>query len=199
LINFIELNTSIPYRLFKKLYDDALLKNQSGIEAIVISSYSSTTGEVDSRYVNLKYIKDNEWIFFSNYLSPKSVQFQSTNQISAVIYWESINVQIRMKAKIKKTESIFSDEHFKSRDYDKNILAIASKQSQEIHSYQEILNKVKLTSQKNPTSNNRPSYWGGFSFEPYYFEFWEGHKSRLNKRDSYQINRGEWDHSILQP
>ena len=32
---------------------------------------------------------------------------------------------------------------------------------------------------------DRPSNWGGYSFKPYYFEFWEGHKSRLNKRNVY--------------
>ena len=52
--------------------------------------------EVDSRYVNLKYIKDSEWIFFSNYNSPKSIAFNAHNQVSAVIYWKSINLQIRI-------------------------------------------------------------------------------------------------------
>ena len=31
-----------------------------------------------------------------------------------------------------------------------------------------------------------PEYWGGFSFTPYYFEFWEGHKSRINKREVFE-------------
>ena len=41
-------------------------------------------------------------LFFFNYSSPKSKDFfESHNQITALIYWNSINVQIRMKAKIK--------------------------------------------------------------------------------------------------
>ena len=44
-----------------------------------------------------------------------------------------------------------------------------------------------------------PEYWGGFSFTPYYFEFWEGHESRLNKRNVYEIGAEGWGHSILQP
>ena len=44
-----------------------------------------------------------------------------------------------------------------------------------------------------------PDSWGGFSFTPYYFEFWEGHESRLNKRDVYELNINEWKHYILQP
>ena len=44
-----------------------------------------------------------------------------------------------------------------------------------------------------------PDYWGGFSFIPFYFEFWEGHESRLNKRESYEYKNNEWAHGFLQP
>ena len=44
---------------------------------------------------------------FSNYKGPKSNQFKDHNQISVIIYWESIDLQIRMKAKIKKLINIF--------------------------------------------------------------------------------------------
>ena len=64
---------------------------------------NNKANEVDSRYVNLKFITNDEFIFFSNYDSPKASAFNSHNQIAALLYWSSINVQIRMKAKIKKT------------------------------------------------------------------------------------------------
>ena len=44
-----------------------------------------------------------------------------------------------------------------------------------------------------------PEFWGGFSFVPYYFEFWQGHESRLNKREKYELINNEWAHSFLQP
>ena len=47
-------------------------------------------------------------------------------------------------------------------------------------------------------SSLRPSNWGGFSFTPFYFEFWEGHESRINKREAYELQNGNWIHSILQ-
>ena len=45
----------------------------------------------------------------------------------------------------------------------------------------------------------RPSYWGGYSFTPYYFEFWKGHKSRINKREIYKREGDEWMKSFLSP
>ena len=43
-----------------------------------------------------------------------------------------------MKASISKTDSNFSDLHFKNRDRKKNALAISSNQSMRIGSYQEV-------------------------------------------------------------
>ena len=101
MIQFDNLSDDIPYRIFKEKYDESLIANQKIIEAICISSFSSIDKEVNARFVNLKFVKDKEFIFFSNYESPKSKDFISHDQITALIYWNSTNVQIRMKAKIK--------------------------------------------------------------------------------------------------
>ena len=46
----------------------------------------------------------------------------------------------------------------------------------------------------------RPNYWGGYAFEPYYFEFWIGNESRINKRNAYILRNNDlWSHSILEP
>tara|TARA_B100000780_G_C21126579_1_gene457337 strand:- start:2126 stop:2683 length:558 start_codon:yes stop_codon:yes gene_type:complete len=183
---------------FKKKYDEAILSNQTSLEAILISSFSPETNEVDSRFVNLKFIDDKEFIFFTNLRSPKSTQFKSHDQISAVLYWPNINLQIRMKAKIKSVTREYSNNYFKSRSKDKNALAISSFQSREIESYE----LVKSNYEKVLASDDLtvcPDYWGGFSFTPYYFEFWEGRKQRLNKREAYKLNDNNWLESSLQP
>ena len=103
MINFINDNISAPFLEFKKKYNQAINSEQSSVDAICISSFNKSLNEVNSRYVNLKIIDNDEFIFFTNYNSPKSVEFYSHNQIAAVFFWESINTQIRIKAKIKLT------------------------------------------------------------------------------------------------
>tara|TARA_B100001113_G_scaffold155087_1_gene126785 strand:+ start:60 stop:659 length:600 start_codon:yes stop_codon:yes gene_type:complete len=199
MINFLNFSSEKPYIIFKSLYKKAIENGQKGIEAISVSSYNQPLKEVEARYVNLKYIDNNEWIFFSNYLSPKANQFESHDQVSVLIYWASINTQIRMKAKIFKTSSEFSDEHFQGRSKEKNALAISSNQSQVIDSYQEVTKNFNETLEIMTADTPRPDSWGGYSFIPYYFEFWQGHENRLNKRHVFKRQDDEWTEQLLQP
>ena len=198
MIQFNNLNQDTPYLLLKEKYDEAVDAGQKGIEAISISSYNKEISQVDSRYVNLKFISNDEFIFFSNYDSPKASAFKSHSQISALVYWPSINVQIRMKAKIKRKTSEYNQNYFFNRSEVKNALAISSNQSKPIDSYNQVKENYSK-SLENDDLKKCPEFWGGYSFTPYYFEFWEGHESRLNKREVYEKSDDSWKHFILQP
>ena len=199
MITINNINQSKPYHMFNELYLEAKYKNQSSIEAIAISSYNPLLKEVESRFVNLKYIQDNEWIFFTNYNSPKSQQFALHQQISALFYWNSTDTQIRIKAKISKTSKDFSDIHYQSRSMKKNALAHSSNQSSKVYSYEKVLESYKKALTDKALLLKRPDYWGGFSFTPYYFEFWQGDENRLNKRETYELIENEWQYYFLQP
>jgi len=198
MIQFNNLNQEIPYLLLKEKYDEALNAGQKSIDAISISSFNKDLGEIDSRYVNLKFITYDEFIFFSNYDSPKAASFNSHNQIAALLYWPSINIQIRIRAKIKKTSKEYNQKYFFDRSENKNALAISSRQSRPIDSYDQVKENYNKSLQ-NDNLKKCPQFWGGYSFTPYYFEFWEGHESRLNKREIYEKSDDSWKHSILQP
>jgi pyridoxamine 5'-phosphate oxidase len=198
MIQFNNLNQEMPYQLLKEKYDEAIDAGQKGIEAISISSFNNEINEVDSRYVNLKFINKDEFIFFSNYDSPKAFSFNSHNQIAALLYWSSINVQIRMKAQIKKTSKEFNQKYFSNRLEEKNALAISSNQSKQIGSYSHVIENYNRSLESDDLKKC-PEYWGGYSFIPYYFEFWEGHVSRINKREVFEKTNGIWKHSFLQP
>ena len=198
MINFNNINQDIPYLLFQTKYHNALNAGQKNIEAIVVSSYNKKINEVDSRYVNLKFITNDEFIFFSNYNSLKANSFIFHNQIAALIYWSSINTQIRIKAKIKKTSNKLNQKYFSERSIEKNALAISSKQSKPIESYNQVQENYNK-SLKNDELKKCPHYWGGFSFTPYYFEFWEGNESRINKREVFENIENVWKKSFLQP
>lgn len=198
MIEFKNLSQEIPYKILKEKYDIALDAGQDSINAICIASYSNKTNEVNARYVNLKIIDNNEFIFFTNYDSLKAKDFIDHNQITAILFWNKTNTQIRLKSKIKKTQTEFNEKYFQTRDLNKNALSISSNQSSKIESY-DLVKKKYLDAFYNTDLKKCPKYWGGFSFTPYYFEFWQGHDSRINKREAFTLNNNKWSSFTLEP
>jgi len=199
MIHFKNKNQSDPYIKFFNLYDLAFKKSQDSIESFVISSFDNSLKQPEARFVNIKLIDDENWIFYSNYNSPKATQFSDNNKITALTYWSTIKCQIRIKAEISKVPSEISDVYFSKRSAKKNALAISSDQSKVISSYEMVQQNYKSQLKKHSTITPRPKYWGGFSFTPYYFEFWAGHSSRVNKRESFQLEKNNWRKKVLQP
>lgn len=198
MITFINQDNATPYKIFKNLYDEAIENSQEYIEAAAVSSFSFDDNIVDARFVNLKYLDGNEFIFFTNYNSPKANQFKSHQQVTILIFWSSINVQIRMRANINKKDNLYNDNYFNSRKREKNALAISSMQSEEIESYDQVLKNYKKTISSNKLLR-RPEYWGGYSFKPNYFEFWKGHENRINQRNVYELKNKTWKYKVVQP
>lgn len=198
MVIFKNLSHETPYKLFKEKFEEALECKQDNINAMSISTYNIDKNEVDSRFVNLKIINKKEFIFFTNYESPKAQAFKNHPQISALFFWPTINTQVRMKAKIKKTPTKYNQIYFEQRSLDKNALAISSNQSFPIDNFDCVIQKYNKAKQERDLKTC-PRYWGGYSFIPYQMEFWTGDKHRLNKRSLYTKAKSGWIHSTLQP
>ena len=143
-------------------------------------------------------IEEENFIFFSNYNSKKAQQFYMNNNIAALFFWNEINTQIRIKAKIYKLDESQSDSYFKKRLKEKNALAISSSQSEHISSF-DLIQKNYLHALNNANLTSRPKYWGGYRFVPHEFEFWVGHEYRLNQRTHFKLINKDWKKALLQP
>ena len=86
MIQFKNISSEEPYLIFQDWYQEAVNAGQLRVQAIAISSYNADTELVDSRFVNLKYIDKDRWVFFSNYNGPKAQAFESNQSISALFY-----------------------------------------------------------------------------------------------------------------
>ena len=186
-----------PYNKFYNLYEKALSAQQISIEAACLSTVCSKN-KPHSRYINIKYIDSKDFIFFSNFNSNKAKEIQNNSSVAINFFWNTIGIQIRIEGEISKVEDSYSDKHWHRRKKEKNALSISSDQSSPIGSYHD----VKLMFDNVMTNQSeliRPSYWGGYSISPHSFEFWQGHKNRINKRELYTLESGIYQKSILQP
>lgn len=196
MIKFNLIKDIAPYKIFYDMYEMAESASQRNIEAACFSSCSDEKIP-HSRFINIKYVNDNEIIFFSNYQSAKANDIRSNKNVALTFFWNSINVQIRIQGTISKLDEKRSDKHWKLRKNEKNILAMSSHQSLPIASYE----KVKKNYEKfvNHDLSDRPNYWGGYVVFPNYFEIWQGHDSRINKREIFEFCNDSWNSFFLEP
>jgi len=161
---------------------------------------TSLNNKPSSRFVNIKTISNEGLIFYIDYRSNKAKNIANNANVSGVFFWHTINTQIRIEGRAKKTNKIISDKHFEGRSYEKNISSITSFQSAEHKSYEDLLKKYKHNYKQYLNQEIvRPHFWGGYLIDVKLIEFWEGQPNRLNKRKQYKKARGAWVKTHLQP
>lgn len=188
-----------PFSLFEKWFDDAL--QHDGIiepNAMVLSTVNKSGA--DSRIVLLKDLRDEEFVFFTNYQSNKGEQLAANPNCSLLFPWINLQRQIIIRGSVKKVSADESDEYFYSRPKSSQIGAWVSDQSSQIASRQELDEKLKsYTVRFEKEELTRPPHWGGYALLPSAIEFWQGRENRLHDRILFRNIADTWSVSRLQP
>ncbi len=189
-----------PIKQFETWWQQAI---ESGIEepnAMTLAT-SSSLGKPSARIVLLKGIKENGFVFFTNYNSRKGKQIEENPFAALVFLWKELERQIRIEGEIKRINEEESDEYFFKRPLESRIGAWASPQSAVIES-REILEKnvVDYSTKFEDKNIPRPSNWGGYIVIPTLIEFWQGRPGRLHDRLQYTVSKnGTWKIERLAP
>ena len=153
-----------------------------------------------SRVVLLKQIKERSLIFFTNYNSNKGKSLDKNENICASFYWPPLERQVIIKGNAKKISSVESEDYFNSRPFESQAAAIISNQSEDIDSYESLLEKYNSFIEQNKnTKLKRPNNWGGIEIFINQIEFWQGRKNRLHNRVLCNFKKDTWDYKLLSP
>ena len=198
LINMEKMKNN-PIEEFKLWFENAKNNNIVEPNAMILSTLSNK-GLINSRTVLLKNIKDDGFIFFTNYESKKAIDIKKNSIVSSVFLWKKTERQIIIKGnsvKIPRDESI---KYFHSRPEKSKIAAWASKQSSELDNTNKLMERfkyyeLKFKGKKIPM----PNYWGGYIIIPNSIEFWQGRPSRMHDRIIYKKRKNKWIKIRLYP
>ena len=153
-----------------------------------------------SRVVLLKQIKERSLIFFTNYNSNKGKSLDKNENICASFYWPPLERQVIIKGNAKKISSVESEDYFNSRPFESQAAAIISNQSEDIDSYESLLEKYNSFIEQNKnTKLKRPNNWGGIEIFINQIEFWQGRKNRLHNRVLCNFQKDTWEYKLLSP
>ena len=189
-----------PIDFFVKWFKEAENSDQ------IIEPNAMTISTVDensfpsSRVVLLKQIKERSLIFFTNYNSNKGKSLDRNENICASFYWPPLERQVIIKGYAKKISSVESEDYFNSRPFESQAAAIISNQSEDIDSYESLLEKYNSFIEKNKnTKLKRPNNWGGIEIFINQIEFWQGRKNRLHNRVLCNFQKDTWEYKLLSP
>ena len=175
---------------------------QNGValpHAMNISSINFN-GKPSSRMVLLKRIGQDGFVFFTDYDGNKGKQIIESPYVALNFWWAKTNKQIRIEGKCSKASEEENDEYFSSRPRGSQISASVSLQSEEIDTYESLVERSQeFESNNNGQDITRPQRWGGFIVEPESIEFWVDQKNRLHTRELYSKQGSEWKKVLLSP
>lgn len=190
-----------PFEQFNEWLDAASKTDMPEPTAMNLAT-SNKQGVLSSRMVLLKGLDQRGFVFYSNYQSHKAGDMNANAQVALCFWWGKLERQVRIQGQVELVAADESDEYFNSRPRGSQFGAIASRQSEVLTSYQELLDRVNQLEEQYSGIDQipRPEYWGGYRVVPQQIEFWQGRPNRLHHRWLYtKVNDDEWKIERLSP
>ena len=187
-----------PLVLFEQWQQDASAAGLADPTGVVVATVQPD-GSIRQRFVLLKGVSEDGFVFFTNYNSDKAAALAQNDRSSMLFPWNELDRQVSVSGKVEKITESESDAYFAARPRASQIAAWTSQQSQPIASRAALEAQYQATLEQFDGGDvPRPRHWGGFRLVPKRIEFWQGGEDRLHDRFAYQYING-WSRLRLQP
>lgn len=187
-----------PFVAFESWFNVAVSSGEQEANAMVISTVNEFM-KPSARVVYLKGLLDQQFVFYTNYLSHKGKDLNQNPNASLLFFWPGLERQIRIEGTVNKISETESDAYFASRPRESQLGAWASHQSEPLVGMDEITQRYKILDEQFQGDIPRPPHWGGMALRPSYLEFWQGKPSRLHERVCFKLTEDAWQISRLNP
>lgn len=188
-----------PIAQFKKWFDEALKANVPEANAMSLATVAAD-GRPSSRIMLIKEFDQRGFTWFTNYESRKAHELEQKPYAALLFHWIELERQVRIEGRVERISAEENDIYFQSRPVGSRIGAIASSQSEQVASREELETRYAEAEAKHGAHPPRPAHWGGYRLVPDYVEFWQGRSSRLHDRIAFRLKAdGSWDMQRLQP
>jgi pyridoxamine 5'-phosphate oxidase len=190
---------SEPVVLFRRWYEDAERASIHLPNAIALAT-AAADGRPSVRHVLLREIADAGFVFYTNHGSRKGHELDANARAAFSLFWRELDRQISVTGDVSRVTAEESDAYFATRPREARLGAWASRQSTELASREELLERFAAYDATYPGEDvPRPPFWGGYRIDPITVEFWQGRQHRLHDRFLYERSEDAWSLRRLSP
>ncbi|MGI9228330.1 MAG: pyridoxamine 5'-phosphate oxidase [Gammaproteobacteria bacterium] len=184
---------SDPVKQFEVWLNDAIDKELELPNAMVLATVTEQ-GRPAARYVLLKELDANGFVFFTHSASDKGRQLANNAFAALVFYWGPLHRQVRVEGSVTMVTAAEADAYFATRPYGSRLAVWTAPQSDVIPDRAFLQDRMQALQQQYPDQNNvpRPDDWTGYRLRPDKMEFWQGQEDRLHDRIAYTRQQDGW-------
>ena len=187
-----------PFDMFTRWYDEAAAAGIYEPNAMVVAT-ASADGTPSARFVLLKGMSEQGFVFFTNLGSAKAADLADNPRCSLLFPWHPLERQVRVQGTVSLLPRSAVDDYFASRPRRSRIGSWASRQSSVVADRAELDASIAAVEERFPDEVPVPDFWGGYLVEPLTVEFWQGRPGRMHDRLVYSRTDEGWATHRLAP
>ena len=189
-----------PITRFREWHREASASEAGSRPDAMCLSTVEGDGTPHARFVDLKEVRDDGFVFGTNYTSPKSAHIEANPRVALTFWWGHVKRQVRVAGRATRITEGDAEALFRRRRREAQLVSWAFEPSEVLPgdtSPGDLLDAVheRFGSGEVP----RPPHWGGYVVAPDRIEFLDFEDSRAHRRVLYERHHGEWTASELQP
>jgi pyridoxamine 5'-phosphate oxidase len=190
---------SEPLPIVRRWLEEAETSSIRLANAISLAT-ADAGGRPSIRHVLLRSIDDRGFVFYTNHGSRKGRELEENPRAAFSMYWRELDRQVSVTGDVERVSDEESDAYFATRPREARLGAWASRQSTELASREQLLQRYAEFDARYPGDDiPRPPFWGGYRIVPTAVELWQGRLHRLHDRFRYQREGGGWSLRRLAP